>query len=86
MKKIAIVVKGYCETPQNQVFAIYDLHRDCTCMIPTNGIMDIHEACDVLGDAVSLLKENGYNVLWDIREQTEFDVTKMKPSVEIITL
>lgn len=77
-----MIVKGYCEVPSNEVFAIYVLDKQNTMLIPCEGVMGIHEAVDVLGDAVSVLEKDGYHVVFDIRKDTNFDVTKFKPYVQ----
>lgn len=81
--QLAVVVKGYYETNDNTVFGIYLLDKQNVMMIPcTNDFLSEEESFDCLGDTVLFLKKQGYSVHYDIRKETEFDVTKHYPKVQ----
>ena len=81
--QLAVVVKGYYEKNDNTVFGIYLLDKKNVMMIPcSNDCFTEEESFDCLGDTVNFLKKQGYEIHYDIRKETEFDVTKNYPTVK----
>jgi len=81
-QKIGVVIKGYYQQLENTVFAIYLLDSQKCLMIPcSENTLNETESFDCLGDTASILQKQGYKLHFDIRKETEFDVTTRYPKL-----
>lgn len=80
--QLAVVVKGYYEKANNSVFGIYLLDKRNVLMIPcSKDFLSEEESFDCLGDTILYLEKLGYKVEYDIRKETEFDISQNYPTL-----
>jgi|TARA_R110000744_G_scaffold380108_1_gene499793 hypothetical protein len=78
--QLAVVIKGYYDTKDNEAFGIYLLDTKKVYIIPCEkDILNEYESFDCLGDTINSFKDKGYKIKYDINENTNFDIKSNFP-------
>jgi hypothetical protein len=78
--QLAVVIKGYYDTKDNEAFGIYLLDTKSVYIIPCEkDILNEYESFDCLGDTINSFKNKGYEIKYDISENTNIDIRTNYP-------